>query len=184
MKFSERWVREWVNPKNDTKSLVNQLTMAGLEVDSVQPVSGKLENVVLAEIISIESHPNAENLKICLVSTGSEELQIVCGAPNAVPGIRVALACIGAVLPSGEKIKETTLRGTKSLGMLCSEKELGLSEDHSGIAEFSLDAPVGVSIYDYLNLKDFIIDVDLTPNRGGLPFHTRYCEGSWVHKWD
>ena len=166
MKFSERWVREWVNPRNDTESLVNQLTMAGLEVDSVQSVSGKLENVVLAEIISIDSHPNAENLKICIVSTGSEELQIVCGAANAVPGIRVALACIGAVLPSGEKIKETTLRGTKSLGMLCSEKELGLSEDHSGIAEFSLDAPVGVSIYEYLNLKDFIIDVDLTPNRG------------------
>ena len=107
MKFSERWVREWVNPRNDTESLVNQLTMAGLEVDSVQSVSGKLENVVFAEIISIDSHPNAENLKICLVSTGSEELQIVCGAPNAVPGIRVALACIGAVLPSGEKIKET-----------------------------------------------------------------------------
>ena len=166
MKFSERWVREWVNPKNDTKGLVNQLTMAGLEVDSVQSVSGKLEKVVFAEIISIDSHPNAENLKICLVSTGSEEIQIVCGAPNAVPGIRVALACIGAVLPSGEKIKETSLRGAKSLGMLCSERELGLSEDHSGIAEFSLDAPVGVSIYEYLNLDDFIIDVDLTPNRG------------------
>ena len=144
MKFSEKWVREWANPKNDTESLVNQLTMAGLEVDSVQPVSGKLENVVFAEIISVDSHPNAENLKICLVSTGSEELQIVCGAPNAVSGMRVALACVGAVLPSGEEIKETTLRGARSVGMLCSEKEIGLSEDHSGIAEFSLDAPVGV----------------------------------------
>ena len=166
MKFSERWVREWVNPKKDIDSLVNQLTMAGLEVDSVDALSATLENVVLAEIISVDSHPNAANLKICLVGTGTAKLQIVCGAPNAVPGIRVALACIGAVLASGEKIRKTTLRGTESHGMLCSEKELGLSEEHSGIAEFPADAPVGVLVHEYLKLEDFIIDVDLTPNRG------------------
>jgi len=166
MKFSERWMREWVNTGEDTESLVNQLTMAGLEVDSVQAVSGPLENVILAEIISIDPHPNAENLKVCVVGTGSEELQIVCGAPNAVPGIRVALASIGAVLPSGEKIKKISVKGKVSLGMLCSEKELGLSEEHSGLAQFPLDAPIGGSIYEYLNLSDSIIDVDLTPNRG------------------
>ena len=166
MKFSERWLREWVDPKKDLKSLANQLTMAGLEVDSVQAVSGELENVVIAEVISVESHPNSDNLKICLVATGSEETQIVCGAPNVVPGIRVALACVGSVLPSGEKIKKTTLRGAESIGMLCSEKELGLSEEHSGIAEFPSDAPLGALIYEYLNLEDSTIDVDLTPNRG------------------
>ncbi|MEC8299981.1 MAG: phenylalanine--tRNA ligase subunit beta [Pseudomonadota bacterium] len=166
MKFSESWVREWVNPKGDTDSLVTQLTMAGLEVDSVEPVSGPLENVILAEIISVDTHPNSENLKICLVDTGSDQLQIVCGAPNATPGIRVALASIGAVLPSGEKITKASIRGIESLGMLCSEKELGLSEENFGIAQFPLDAPIGASIYEYLGLSDSVIDVDLTPNRG------------------
>ena len=92
MKFSERWMREWVNPKEDTDSLINQLTMAGLEVDSVQPVSGALEKVIIAEIISVDTHPNAENLKTCLVDAGSEKIQIVCGAPNVARGKRVALA--------------------------------------------------------------------------------------------
>ncbi|MDC2964605.1 phenylalanine--tRNA ligase subunit beta, partial [Gammaproteobacteria bacterium] len=159
-------MREWVNPREDTESLISQLTMAGLEVDSVQPVSGPLEKVIVAEIISVDTHPNAENLKTCLVDTGSEELQIVCGAPNVARGKRVALACVGAVLPSGERIKKTSIRGIDSLGMLCSEKELGLGEEHSGIAQFALDAPIGASIYEYLNLSDSIIDVDLTPNRG------------------
>ena len=166
MKFSERWMREWVNPKEDTESLINQLTMAGLEVDSVQSVSGALDKVIIAEIISVDTHPNAENLKTCLVDAGSEKIQIVCGAPNVARGKRVALASLGAVLPSGEKIKKTSIRGIDSLGMLCSEKELGLGEEHSGIAEFPSDAPVGTLIYEYLNLSDSIIDVDLTPNRG------------------
>ncbi len=166
MKISENWLREWVNPKITTDELVEQLTMLGLEVDAALAAAGDFTNVVVAEIISIEKHPDADKLNICQVDVGtSENLQIVCGAPNARKGLKSALAMIGAVLPGNFKIKKSKLRGQESNGMLCSNVELGLSDDHSGILELPNDAPVGTDIREYFELNDAIIDIDLTPNR-------------------
>ena len=166
MKISENWLREWVNPKITTDELVEQLTMLGLEVDAALAAAGDFSKVVIAEILSIEKHPDADKLNICQVDAGtSENLQIVCGAPNARKGLKSALAMIGAVLPGNFKIKKSKLRGQESNGMLCSNIELGLSDDHSGILELPSDAPVGTDIREYFELNDAIIDIDLTPNR-------------------
>ncbi len=166
MKISENWLREWVNPKITTDELVEQLTMLGLEVDDVVPAAGEFTLVVVAEILTIEKHPDADKLNVCQVDAGTgENLQIVCGAPNARVGLKAPLAMIGAVLPGNFKIKKSKLRGLESNGMLCSNVELGLSDDHSGLLELSIDAPVGQDIREYFELNDTIIDIDLTPNR-------------------
>ena len=165
MKFSEAWVREWVNPNIDTAEMVAQLTMAGLEVDSVEPVAGKFSGVVVGEILHTEPHPNADKLKVCKVNAGDEELQIVCGAPNARPGIRVPLAKVGATLPNDFKIKKAKLRDVESFGMLCAREELGVSGDSAGLWELPQDATVGADLNTYLALDDQVIEVDLTPNR-------------------
>jgi len=165
MKFSEAWVREWVNPNIDTAEMVAQLTMAGLEVDSVEPVAGKFSGVVVGEILHTEPHPNADKLRVCKVNSGDEELQIVCGAPNARPGIRVPLAKVGATLPNDFKIKKAKLRDVESFGMLCAREELGVSGDSAGLWELPQDATVGADLNTYLALDDHIIEVDLTPNR-------------------
>lgn len=164
MKFSEQWLREWVNPPLSTQALVSQITMAGLEVDSVEPAAAILSQVVVGEILAAEPHPNADKLKVCTVSSGSDSHQVVCGAPNARPGIKVPFALVGAKLDDF-KIKKAKLRGVESFGMLCSERELGLSENHEGLMELADDAPVGTDINGYLQLDDSIIEVDLTPNR-------------------
>ncbi|WP_210398202.1 phenylalanine--tRNA ligase subunit beta [Motiliproteus sediminis] len=167
MKFSEQWLREWVNPAIDTDALVAQITMAGLEVDSVEPVAGAFSGVIVAEVVSAEQHPNADKLRVCSVTTGAgEPVQVVCGAPNARAGIKVAFAQVGAVLPGNFKIKKAKLRQVESFGMLCSNAELELSDDHDGIIELAPDAPVGTDLRDYLGLDDQMIEVDLTPNRG------------------
>ena len=166
MKFSEQWLREWVNPAVDTNTLCEQLTMAGLEVDGVEAAAPEFSGVVVAEITKAEQHPNADKLQLCEVSTGTETHQIICGAPNARAGIKVACAEVGAVLPGNFKIKKAKLRGVESFGMLCSNSELGLSDEHDGIIELPEDAPVGQDIRDYLALNDTCIEVDLTPNRG------------------
>ena len=167
MRFSEKWLREWVNPANTTEDLVAQLTMAGLEVDSAEPVAGEFSGVVVAEIISAEQHPDADKLRVCQVNAGeAEPLSIVCGAANARPGIKIPCAKIGAVLPGDFKIKRAKLRGVESFGMLCAAQELGLAESSDGLLELPLDASVGVDIRDYLQLDDVAIEVDLTPNRG------------------
>lgn len=166
MKISENWLREWVNPKIDQETLSEQLTMLGLEVDDVSPASGEFSKVIVAEIISADKHPDADKLKVCQVKINETETkQIVCGAPNARVGLNAPLALIGAKLPGGFKIKKSKLRGVESHGMLCSQVELGLSDDHSGLMELPTDANIGESIFDYLNLNDSIIDIDLTPNR-------------------
>lgn len=165
MKFSEAWVREWVNPDITTDTLIAQLTMAGLEVDGVESVAGDFSGVVVGEIISAEPHPNADKLRVCRVNSGEEELQIVCGAPNARVGIRIPLAKVGAVLPGDFKIKKAKLRDVESFGMLCAREELGVSGDSAGLWELPSDAPIGQSLRDYLSLDDKIIEVDLTPNR-------------------
>ncbi len=140
--------------------------MAGLEVDGTEPAAGAFTDVVVARVDSVEKHPDADKLSVCQVADGNETLQVVCGAPNVRAGLLVALARVGAVLPGDFKIKSAKLRGVASMGMLCSEKELGLAEQSEGIMELPADAPVGTNLRDYLGLDDTIIDIDLTPNRG------------------
>ncbi len=171
MKFSESWLREWVNPDISTQQLVDELTMAGLEVDAVEPVAGKFSKVVVGEIVSVQQHPDADKLRVCRVAGSPEgELQVVCGAPNARPGIKVPFALVGAELPPGEdgkkfSIKKSKLRGVESFGMLCAQTELQAGDDDSGLWELPPDAPTGEDLGRYLGLNDNIIDVDLTPNR-------------------
>ncbi len=166
MQVSEAWLRELVNPAIDTGLLVEQLTMAGLEVDSVEPAAAQFSKVVVAQVVSMEKHPNADKLHVCQVNVGDTEIiQIVCGAANVRAGLKVPAALVGAVLPGDFKIKKSKLRGELSLGMLCSEKELGLATDADGLMELSDSAPVGTDIREYLALDDAIIEVDLTPNR-------------------
>lgn len=166
MRFSEAWLRQYVNPPIATAQLVRQLTMAGLEVDSAVPVAGDFQGVVVGEILEAAPHPEADRLRVCRVAAGTgEPLQIVCGAPNARVGLRAPLAVEGANLPGGLKIKAAKLRGMSSFGMLCSAKELGIDEEASGLMELPDDAPVGADIRDYLRLDDTLIEVDLTPNR-------------------
>ncbi len=170
MKFSEKWLRELVNPAISTQALVDQITMAGLEVDDVESVARDFSGVIVGEILTAEQHPDADKLQVCTVSNGHETFQVVCGAPNARAGLKTAYATVGALLPTPEggefKIKKAKLRGVESFGMLCADDELGISDDHGGIMELAADAPVGTCLRDYLNLNDKIIDVDLTPNRG------------------
>ncbi|WP_421865283.1 phenylalanine--tRNA ligase subunit beta [Motiliproteus sp.] len=166
MKFSEKWLREWVNPAIETDALVAQITMAGLEVDGVEPAAAEFSGVVIGEIEAAEQHPNADKLQVCRVSDGSETFQVVCGAPNARAGLRVAFAKVGAVLPGNFKIKKAKLRQVESFGMLCSGEELGINEDNDGIMELPTQAQPGQDLREFFDLDDQIIEVDLTPNRG------------------
>ncbi|WAJ35846.1 phenylalanine--tRNA ligase subunit beta [Pseudomonas sp. GOM7] len=166
MKFSEQWLRGWVNPDVSREDLVARLSMVGLEVDAVQPVAGAFSGVVVGEILSAEQHPDADKLRVCQVSNGGETFQVVCGAPNARVGIKIPFAMIGAELPGDFKIKKAKLRGVESQGMLCSASELQISDDNSGLMELAADAPVGQDIRAYLNLDDASIEIGLTPNRG------------------
>ena len=166
MKFSELWLREWVNPALDSAALSEQITMAGLEVDGVDPVAGAFHGVVVGEVVECGQHPNADKLRVTKINTGGDRLlDIVCGAPNCRKGLKVAVATVGAVLPGDFKIKAAKLRGEPSEGMLCSFSELGISDDHNGIIELPADAPVGCDIRDYLKLDDNTIEISVTPNR-------------------
>ncbi|QVL17269.1 phenylalanine--tRNA ligase subunit beta [Pseudomonas qingdaonensis] len=166
MKFSEKWLRGWVNPQVSRDELVARLSMAGLEVDSVTPAAGQFSGIVVGEVLSTEQHPDADKLRVCQVSNGSETFQVVCGAPNVRPGLKIPFAMIGAELPGDFKIKKAKLRGVESNGMLCSAAELQISEENDGLLELAADAPVGQDIRGYLDLDDASIEVDLTPNRG------------------
>ncbi len=166
MKFSEQWLRSWVNPPVSRDELVARLSMVGLEVDSVTPAAGEFSGIVIGEILSTEQHPDADKLRVCQVTNGSESFQVVCGAPNARPGIKIPFAMIGAELPGDFTIKKAKLRGVESNGMLCSASELQISDDNSGLMELAADAPVGGNIRDYLGLDDASIELGLTPNRG------------------
>ncbi|UQY35128.1 phenylalanine--tRNA ligase subunit beta [Pseudomonas fulva] len=166
MKFSEQWLRSWVSPQASRDELVARLSMAGLEVDSVSPVAGAFSGVIVGEVLSTEQHPDADKLRVCQVSNGSETFQVVCGAPNVRPGLKIPFATIGAELPGDFKIKKAKLRGVESNGMLCSASELQISEDNDGLLELPADAPVGQDIREYFELNDVSIEVDLTPNRG------------------
>ncbi len=166
MKFSEKWLREWVNPAISTDALSEQLSMAGLEVDGVDPVAGDFSGVVVGEVVGCGQHPDADKLQVTKVNVGDEELvDIVCGAKNCRQGLKVAVAKVGAVLPGNFKIKKAKLRGQPSFGMLCSFSELGIAEESDGILELPSSAPIGQDIREYLQLDDVTIEVDLTPNR-------------------
>ncbi len=166
MKFSVQWLREWVNPSISTETLSKQLTMAGLEVDAESPVAGSFSGVVVGKVLSVEPHPQADKLQVCTVSIGEKEpLQIVCGAKNVHVGMLVPTACVGAVLPGNFKIKKAKLRGVPSMGMLCSEQEVGISDSAEGLMPLPNDAPVGSDIHDYLQLDDVTLELGLTPNR-------------------
>lgn len=166
MKFSEAWLREWVNPDLDTGQLADQLSMAGLEVDAVEPAAPPFSGVVVGAVLARDQHPDADKLSVCQVDLGSgEPAQIVCGAKNVAAGMKVAVATVGALLPGDSKIKRAKLRGVESLGMICSASELGLAETSDGILALPADAPIGRDFRDYLALDDACIDVDLTPDR-------------------
>jgi phenylalanyl-tRNA synthetase beta chain len=170
MKFSEAWLRQWVNPSLDSANLLHQMTMAGLEVDGTEPAAKVFSGVVVAQIQSAEQHPDADKLKVCQVSDGVDVFQVVCGAPNAREGLITAFAKVGAVLPDNFKIKEAKLRGVESFGMLCGADEIGLGEDSVGIIELPADSTIGADLAGIagadLPLDDLTVDVDLTPNRG------------------
>ncbi|MDR2153952.1 MAG: phenylalanine--tRNA ligase subunit beta [Burkholderiaceae bacterium] len=172
MQFPESWLREFCNPPLTSAQLADTLTMAGLEVEDMRPVAPPFSNVVVGEIKHAEQHPNADRLRVCQVDAGQGALlNIVCGAPNARPGIKVPCALVGAELPPGEdgkpfKIKLGKLRGVESQGMLCSARELKLSDDHGGLLELAANAPVGADVRQVLNLDDTVFTLKLTPNLG------------------
>lgn len=167
MKFSENWLREFVNPDIDSETLMHQLTMAGLEVDGNEPACSSFDKLVVAEVKSVSKHPDADKLHICEVDCGEKELlTIVCGAPNVREGLRTVLAKVGAVLADKPKLKAVVLKGVTSYGMLCSASEIGIGEGNDGIIELSRSEEVGKSLTDIIDINDNIIDVSLTPNRG------------------
>ncbi|MGB5445080.1 MAG: phenylalanine--tRNA ligase subunit beta [Psychromonas sp.] len=166
MKFSEAWLREWVNPEITRDELAHQITMAGLEVDDVAAIAGEFTKVVVGEVVQCGPHPDADKLQVTKVNIGAAELiDIVCGAKNCRLGLKVAVAVVGAVLPGDFEIKQAELRGQPSSGMLCSESELGMAENSDGILELPAAAPVGTCVRQLLHLDDVSIDVDLTANR-------------------
>ncbi|MDX1588486.1 MAG: phenylalanine--tRNA ligase subunit beta [Oleiphilaceae bacterium] len=166
MKFSEQWLRQWVNPTIGSEELVERITMAGLEVDGIEPVAGQFTQVVVGQVDSVEPHPDADKLRVCQVSDGQETVTVVCGAPNVRPGMKAPFARVGAQLPGGMQVRKARLRGVASFGMLCGADELGLAEDSDGLMELPGEATPGQDLREALNLDDRIIDVDLTPNRG------------------
>ncbi len=167
MKLSEKWLREWVNPRLDTQQLAERLTMAGLEVGAIEPVAPPLDGVVVGDILSVMPHPNAERLRVCEVNVGEKRPRsIVCGAANAVAGLKAPVALPGAKLPGDKTIAEAELRGVKSFGMLCSAQDLGLEESSEGLLVLEADAKPGMALTKLLGLDDVSLEVDLTPNRG------------------
>lgn len=178
MQFPESWLREFCNPPLSTEALADTLTMAGLEVEELRPAAPPFSRIVVGEILEAVQHPNADRLRVCKVDAGEHSpggpLQIVCGAPNARAGIRVPLALVGAQLPPADDkpdaapfvIKLGQLRGVESQGMLCSARELKLSEDHGGLLELAADAPVGADVRELLKLDDTLFTLKLTPNLG------------------
>lgn len=181
MRVSCAWLRTFVQSEVSTETLAERLTMAGLEVEAIEPVASLFSGVVVAEVLAVEPHPNADRLKVCRVSIGQDTLraptsvedtlQIVCGAPNVRVGLKAPLALIGAELPGIGKLKKARLRGIESFGMLCSAKELGLAEEAEGLMELPDDAPVGEDLRRYLQLDDQILEIGLTPNRADCLSH-------------
>ncbi|MGV8942075.1 MAG: phenylalanine--tRNA ligase subunit beta [Lysobacter sp.] len=191
MKFSENWLRQHVPTTASHEELVATLTAIGLEVEEVTRLGESLDGVVVAQILSAEKHPEADRLQVCQVDAGNGEIvQIVCGAPNARPGLKAPLAKVGAVLPGGMEIKPAKLRGIESFGMLCSAKELATDSDASGLLELPADAAVGLPVAELLGLPDASIEIKLTPNRAdcfgvrGIAFDVAAASGGAVAAFD
>ena len=166
MNVTLNWLKNYIDFEFSPSELADRLTMLGIEVESIKQLGAELEGVVVGSVTSIQPHPNADKLVLCQVDVGeTEELQIVCGAPNAREGMLAPVATIGATLPIGLTIKRAKLRGEVSLGMLCSEKELGLSEDAAGLMELPTDTPLGTSLSEALGLDDVVFELEITPNR-------------------
>ncbi|MFI9652684.1 phenylalanine--tRNA ligase subunit beta [Guyparkeria halopsychrophila] len=166
MLFSENWLRTWIDPQVDTEELAHRLTMAGLEVDAIEPAAPAFDNVVVGEVTSVRPHPDADKLRVTEVFDGETTWQVVCGAPNVREGLRAPLARVGATLPGGMKIKKAKLRGEPSHGMLCGADELGLASARDGLLELPDDAPIGRDLREWLDLDDAVIELGITPNRG------------------
>jgi phenylalanyl-tRNA synthetase beta chain len=197
MQFPESWLRTFVDPKLSTDELSHALTMAGLEVEGLSPVAPPTTKIVVGQVLEVAKHPNADKLNVCQVDAGTgETLNIVCGAPNVSPGIKVPVALVGAELPPAEAggapfaIKLSKLRGVESQGMLCSARELKLSEDHSGLLILPADAPIGQDIRETLNLDDTVFEIKLTPNKAdclsvfGVARETAAITGAPLHVLD
>ena len=174
MQLSESWLRTFVDPDLSTEQLAHELTMRGLEVEDVRPVAPAFSGIVVGEVLEVAKHPNADRLSVCRVAVGADAapLNIVCGAPNVAAGIKVPCALVGAVLPPAKdgdapfEIRSATMRGVASEGMLCSARELKLSDDHGGLLILPADAPVGAPLRDVLDLDDHVFTLKLTPNKG------------------
>lgn len=166
MKFTLRWLNEHIDTHGlSATQIADKLTMLGLEVDSVIPLFADLDAFTTARVTEVAKHPDADKLTVCTVDTGAETIQVVCGAPNVKAGMLTAIAKPGTRLPDGTKIKKSKVRGVASAGMLCSARELGLSNDHQGLIELDSQAAAGLPLVDVLGLRDTVIEVDLTPNR-------------------
>ncbi len=166
MKFPLSWLREWTDPDLPDEQVAERLTLGGHEVDAVETEGEALQGVVVGEVLEFGRHPNADRLSVCRVSNGSEEFQVVCGAPNLVAGMKSPLALPGVKLPNGMKLRRSKIRGMESNGMLCSARELGLGDDAAGIVHLPDDAPTGADLAAWLELPDRVLVADLTPNRG------------------
>ncbi len=166
MKVNIEWLKDWVDFSYDPKSLADNLTILGLEVDAVSSASPVFDKVLVANVDQVKAHPNADQLSLCVISDGKNFYDVICGAKNIRSGLKVAFAPISTNLPNGLKIKKAKIRGLESSGMICSAEELCLEDKSSGILELPEDAPIGELLSSYLKSDDSIIDIDLTPNRG------------------
>ena len=171
MRISVRWLSEWLGSTPEPRELASRLTMAGLEVEGIEPAAPPLPGIVVGEVVACEKHPNADTLSVCQVNAGGELVQVVCGAPNARAGLKAPLATLGARLPGGLEIRKAKLRGVESHGMLCSARELGLSDDATGLLELPADLAPGITLSDALELDDTVLEINLTPNRGDCLSH-------------
>ena len=166
MKFTLSWLKDHLETEASLDEVVEALTMVGLEVEDVSDPSAPLKPFVVAKIVTADKHPNADKLKLLSVDAGKGPVQVVCGAPNARAGLKGVFALPGVVIPTtGDVLEVGTIRGVESRGMMCSERELGLSDEHNGIIELPEDAPIGVSFADYRGGADPVIDISITPNR-------------------
>lgn len=166
MKFSESWLRQFVNPDLSSEALAELLTMAGLEVEERGPVAPPFNNVVVGHVLSVTKHPDADRLNVCEVDAGEGATrQIVCGASNVAVGLKVPCALPGALLPGDFKIKEAKVRGVPSAGMLCAAVELGMAKESDGLMILDADAKPGTSLRELLGLDDICLELKLTPNR-------------------
>ena len=165
MRLPISWLKEYVDFDDSPTRLAEKLTLSGTEVEGIETIGSSFDGIVVGEVLAVEKHPNADKLTLCTVNTGSGELKVVCGAPNAAPGIKVPFAPVGVTLPNGMKLKAARIRGVESLGMLCAEDELGLSEDHSGLMVLDNQWTAGTPFSKVMGPPDVVLELEITPNR-------------------